>query len=118
MRTLIAATLLLVPALALGQGAPAAPAPAAPMESEDIKHDQGIVRTVDAQRGVAICDCPSGPVTYDISQAQLFDAEGKPAGLAAANLKTGDKVRVTYTVQPDNTKPSPGAHASEVRIVK
>ena len=115
MRRIAFAALLFAPLLARAQGAPVAtPAPsatAAPAESDDIKHDQGTVRTVDAQRGLVICDLPDGPVTYDISAAQLIDAEGKAAGVAANGLKTGDKVRITYVVNN-------GAKASEVRILK
>lgn len=135
MRHLALAVILFAPAAAVAQDAtsPTAPAPAATApaaapvaptsgssEGSEVKHDQGTVRTVDAQRGTAIADMPDGPVTYDISQAQLIDAAGKPAGVATAGLKTGDKMRVTYTVDDAcATKPAcRGALASEVRLVK
>ena len=127
MRRLVFALIVLVPGLALAQGsaegtpAPApVPAPAtapatAPVADGDVKHDQGTVRTIDAQRGTAIVDCPNGPVTYDVSSAQLIDAEGRAVGVATTGLKTGDKVRVTYVI---TLQIAHGAKASEVRILK
>ncbi|MBS2026836.1 MAG: hypothetical protein JST54_02935 [Deltaproteobacteria bacterium] len=128
MRRLVFALIVLAPGLALAQGAAAgtpapapvpapAPAPAvpAPVADGDVKHDQGTVRTIDAQRGTAIVDCPNGPVTYDVSSAQLIDANGNAAGVAATGLKTGDKVRVTYVITLQIGR---GAKASEVRILK
>lgn len=109
MRRTLFAVCLLVPGLALAQ-APAAP-PAAPAESPDAKHDQGTVRTVDTQKGLLIADLPDGPVTYDVSRAQLLDVDGKPQGSAVTGLKTGDKVRITYVIEN-------GAKVSEIRIVK
>jgi hypothetical protein len=118
--------LLLAPGAALAQDASApqavAPsaAPAAAAEAPEVKHDQGTVRTIDAQRGTCIADMPDGPVTYDISQAQLIDLAGKPAGVATAGLKTGDKIRITYTVDAScpHAPACRGAIASEVRRVK
>ena len=85
-------------------------APALAQQTADTKYDIGSVRTVDATRGVMICDMPDGQVTYDVSQAQVFDVEGKPQG-AAASLHPGDKVRITYLINN-------GAKVSEVRIWK
>jgi len=132
MRRFVFALVVILPGLAFAQGAteatpapapvpapvpaPAATAPAtAPLADGDVKHDVGTVRTVDAQRGMAIVDCSNGPVTYDVSSAQLIDADGKAAGVATTGLKTGDKVRVTYVI---TLQIGHGAKASEVRIVK
>lgn len=137
LRRLVIAAVLSVPALALGQADPGSTAPqatgqvpvhqdtapaaaAAAPEGSDVKHDQGTVRTVDAQRGTVIADLPDGPVTYDVSQAQLLDAEGKPAGVATQGLKTGDRIRITYKVDVscEHAPACKGAIASEVRLMK
>ena len=124
MRRILFALTLALPAVAFAQGAPTTPAPEAaptgPTEPVEVKHDQGTVRTVDAQSGKLIADMPDGPVTYDISQAQLLDLSGKPAGVASTGLHAGDKVRITYRVD-DSCEHKPackGAIASEVRLVK
>lgn len=130
-RRLLFAALLCAPALALGQDAPGPSTPPATTgqapvhrqaaaEGPEVKHDQGTVRTVDAQRGLIICDMPDGQVTYDVSQAQLLDADGKPAGVAASGLKTADKVRITYTIDTscEHAPACKGALASEVRVLK
>jgi hypothetical protein len=76
----------------------------------DTKFDIGTVRTIDAQHNLMVCDMPDGQVNYDVSGAQVFDAEGKPQG-AASSLKPGDKVRVMYVINH-------GAKASEVKLMK
>jgi len=119
--------LLFTPGAATAQEAAApatapasAPATAASAAADEAKHDQGTVRTVDPQRGTCITDMADGPVTYDVSQAQLIDAAGKPAGVATAGLKPGDKVLITYSVDTScaHAPACRGAMASEVRLLK
>ena len=120
MRRLALLIALSLPAAAHAQATPAAqPAPAAKttpaaqaaQPSADAKYDEGTVRKLDTARSLLICDMPDGPVTYDVSQAQLVDAQGKAAGSATQGLSAGQKIRITYTV-------GHGAQASEVRILK
>ena len=117
MRHLALLAVLTLPGIARAQTPPAAapaaqqPAPASAGTSSDTKYDEGAVRKVDTARSLLICDMPDGPVTYDVSQAQLIDAQGKPAGAATQGLSAGQKIRITYVV-------GHGAQASEVRILK
>ena len=79
-------------------------------EPDNTKHDLGTVKTADGTKNVLIVDTPAGQVTYDASNAQVFDAEGKPVG-TASSLKGGDKVHVIYVVNN-------GAKVSEIRLLK
>ena len=105
--------LMVVPVWSEAQQAPPAwplNRPSSKTASTETKVDIGVIRTLDAGRSSMICDMPDGQVTYDVSQAQVFDVEGKPQG-AAASLHPGDKVRITYVINN-------GAKVSEVRIWK